>query len=273
MRKIYKLSLAWCIIMVLLFIDMLGVKSRWHSGGLQAAESAFSVFRDVMIEAMAVVDPKKIVMGSIECDSCAIVCENLGVALDISRRAFRSVFLVAPQPEATRIWLRGAIVKHSGNFLRRTKPLISQIDQISVHEYSRSLLQAIAVEKAGFKGMRIVVAGGAGLGEKTRRRLGSLYHREYNKHFAPFRRLSLPYPGRLKKGCSDYLWMASETEEEWDAIKTIMVRRLRWSASDPDEFAQAAATQVAFHACGALLTFVKDSPHIKGSDEEINTQS
>jgi hypothetical protein len=86
-----------------------------------------------------------------------------------------------------------------------------------------------------------------------------------DKRFAPFRKLkSLAYPGRIGSGHWDFLWMICSTKEEWERMKRLMVARLTWSANDPEEFAQAAATQVAFDECGSFIRNVRDSKAASG---------
>ena len=54
-------------------------------------------------------------------------------------------------------------------------------------------------------------------------------------------------------GLQDYLWPAVPELETWREKQMTMSRRLRDSNGDPEEFAQAAATQVVFHEVAALL--------------------
>ena len=57
---------------------------------------------------------------------------------------------------------------------------------------------------------------------------------------------------RVKERYTDYLWMATNSESEWYDLMLHMTSRLCYSSVDPDELAQAAATQVLFHECAAI---------------------
>ena len=63
------------------------------------------------------------------------------------------------------------------------------------------------------------------------------------------------YPGAAGKGCQDFLWMA-ETPNEWQQYTTRMKQRMLWSAHEMEELHDAAATQVVFHECDAILNSV-----------------
>jgi len=72
----------------------------------------------------------------------------------------------------------------------------------------------------------------------------------------PFRRMNYtPYPGATQRGFQDFLWMA-ETQQEWGQYALRMKQRMLWCASDAEEFTQAAATQIVFHECDAILQSV-----------------
>lgn len=76
--------------------------------------------------------------------------------------------------------------------------------------------------------------------------------------FIPFRRLRhASYPDVQIYKLVDFLWMATESDDEWAEVSMDMTYRLRYSASDPEEFSQAAATQVVFHECGAIRQSIK----------------
>jgi hypothetical protein len=117
---------------------------------------------------------------------------------------------------------------------------------IAVHRYSAPLLEAISVERSGFKGMRILIADALvndPLREAMRIPVGP-------RHLIPLRRLD--HSRYRVEGFQDWLWMLPRDENEWTRAKRQMAARLRWAAADADEFLQAAATQVVFHESEAI---------------------
>jgi len=189
--------------MALLFIDMLGVRARWHIGGRQSAEHAFSAFRSVIVRAVQTIAGGEIVQGGIESDSAAIEFTSVRSAIKVGQNAFRIAFSEARNPEDERLWLRGVIVPASNNEpLRSEKSLTPYLEQIKDSTYSPLLLEAIAAEKAGFKGMRLLVGGG--ISKHTARKAHLIdFH---GKRVSPIIRITAPpYPGRLKEGYRDVL--------------------------------------------------------------------
>ena len=57
-----------------LFIDMLGTRARWQTGGSQAARSAFDCFREIVSGKLQESNSAKVVAGGIESDSAAFLC-------------------------------------------------------------------------------------------------------------------------------------------------------------------------------------------------------
>jgi hypothetical protein len=134
--------------------------------------------------------------------------------------------------------------------LRKAEDLEDELAGLSVSTLSRSLLEAISVEKAGFKGMRLLID--RDLVTDTVRDRFAIDMAE--GRFAPIRVIeSTPYPGRLASRYADVLWMATDDEDEWRALRGRLATRMRWSANDPEEVLQGAATQVVFNECDDLL--------------------
>jgi len=59
--------------MVVAFIDLLGVRARWHEGGRASAEAAFGRLETMVGEALARLMPRTLRDGAIETDSAALV--------------------------------------------------------------------------------------------------------------------------------------------------------------------------------------------------------
>lgn len=257
--------------MVLLFIDMMGVRYRWRTEGRTGVQDAFEVFNQLIRKALGKETRDSVVAGGVESDSAALICLDIGAASKIAKEVFCSAFLSARKPSDPRIWLRGVIVPAGEKVdLRWDEQLAQNHPEVMVAKYSSPLLDAIAVEKCGFKGMRVIVTGGRELGHRTRLRQVNLRLGESSKRFCPFRRIEgLGYPGRLPNGYTDFLWMACESEEEWARMKGTMVQRLKWSAENGDELIHAAATQAVFHHCGAFVRSVQGSEQREGKIQKL----
>jgi hypothetical protein len=74
------------------------------------------------------------------------------------------------------------------------------------------------------------------------------------RRLIPFKQLANSiYPGRIAPDYQDFLWMATADPAEWEKDKVQMASRLRWSSANNEEFIHAAATQVIFHECEAIM--------------------
>lgn len=241
--------------MVVLFVDLLGTKSKWHAGGRDAAQSAFHQFATLVTTALASSPAGSVLRGGVESDACAIVFLDVIGALECAKAFFRRAFRSATSFDQPRTWVRGAITSFNGaGDLRTTHPIAPAFPHVAQIEYDGALLDAIAVEKSGFKGMRLLVAQEL-LTEPVKSRfripLG-------NRHFMPFRKLNhSPYPGRVNEGYSDYLWMV-DAGPQWLQHQMTMSNRLRWAVHNNEEFIHAASTQVVFNECAAILSRLGD---------------
>ncbi len=237
--------------MVILFVDMLGVRSRWHKGGREAAEVAFLAFRNLVAFSLKGATSKDVSCGVVETDAAALTCSCVEVALDIGKRLYLATFEQTARNLDNRFWLRGAIVpRTSDRPLRNGTRFGAAISQVEIVLYDQELLDAIQVEKSGIKGMRLVVDKTLVTPEIDRKlaiHVGAL-------NFIPIKRLhNSGYPGKVADGYLDYFWMASGNEDESTRLDRLMALRLRHAAKDAEEFAQAAATQVLFHECAAII--------------------
>lgn len=235
---------------VILFVDMLGARKKWQSGGVVEAKRAFDHFASMVIASIQEEQPRGLLQGGLETDSAMFVFESPLPALLAARRLFRWAFFKGRVPTTPRLWLRGSLVRHDDeDFLRRESHARNPNQMISITTYSRSALDAISIEKSGFKGMRLVMRSNV-VDQATREYLRIRFGR-YS--FVPVRKLQYSGYPKIQDGeFHDYLWMACKDEREWLDIEMLMNSRLRYASKDPDEFAQAAATQVVFHECGAI---------------------
>ncbi|MEX2527030.1 MAG: hypothetical protein WEA09_05270 [Gemmatimonadota bacterium] len=236
---------------VILFIDMLGGRRRWQDGGVDEAMKAFYRFKSSVNTAARRAPAGELLDGVIETDAAMLVCRSTVEATRIARRLYLGAFTTGHlHPSTPRSWYRGCIVPHyEGDFLRAGAQLRDPVNEVTAFRYSDSALQAVAVEKSGFKGMRLLVDSALVTGA-----VQQATKIPFDTHtLIPFRKLKYShYPQTVKDQYSDFLWMAGESEEEWHNLELRMTSRLRYSSGDPEELAQAAATQILFHECAAI---------------------
>lgn len=232
-----------------LFMDLLGVRARWKSGGRIAAEAAFDQFRTSVSHGIGEVDASSVEKGVIESDSAFLICDSLRTALQIGQGTYLHAFR-SPAHES-RMWIRGVIMPGpDGTELVTSSHLKKTLPQVEVIKYQSQILDVIAAEKSGFRGMRLLVGGGEGVGHNARKRLTPL--RIGDRSLRPFLKIKTPlYPEPLADYL-DFLWMATENDKENDVISTRMFHRLRWAASNPEELSHAAITQVVFNHWDSL---------------------
>jgi hypothetical protein len=235
---------------VVAFLDLLGVRARWHAGGRESAEAAFEKLETLVSETLTRVAPASLRDGAIETDSAALVFGATEDALGFIREVFSEAFTAPKKVKDERLWIRGTVTSiHSRGELRRSAQL-GRHAKLRVYRLDAGLLDAIAVEKSGFKGMRIVVEEKL-LTASVQERFGV---RAGSRRLVPFRSLTNSvYPRRIAHVYQDFLWMARNQEAEWRKLKRSMSDRLRWSAQDSEEFVQAAATQVVFNETVAIF--------------------
>ena len=240
---------------VALFIDLLGARRKWQNGGVAEATRAFNHFSRMVIAATRQDLSGRILNGGIETDSAMLICDSPLTALEIARRIYHWAFQNAQRPDAPRLWLRGSLVPfEDAEFIRREAYANQPLDNISIFTYSADALDAISIEKAGFKGMRLLVREEV-VDDDTKAALRITLN---GYSLIPIRRLRhIGYPTVVEGRLMDFLWMATGNEEEWYQISLHMTSRLRHSAKDAEEFAQAAATQVVFHECAAITQSVR----------------
>jgi hypothetical protein len=232
-----------------LFMDLLGVRARWKSGGRIEAEAAFDQFRTSVSHGIGQVDASRVKKGVIESDSAFFICDSLQTALQIGQGTYLHAFCL-PAHEC-RMWIRGVIMPGpDGTELVTSSHLKKTLPQVEVIKYQSQVLDVIAAEKSGFRGMRLLVGGGKGVGYNVRKRLTPL--RIGDRQLRPFLKIKTPvYPEPLTD-YHDFLWMATENDKGNDDIATHMFHRLRWAASNPEELAHAAVTQVVFNHWNSL---------------------
>ena len=234
----------------LVFVDMLGVKSRWLKLGKQGAESAFKIFNRLVNDSIKQ-SRVKLLSGFLEADATALSFSNEQDACYFARTLYFNAFFAAKSDKDERIWLRGAIVS-----LNDLNPLRTDTDLdtgIKLYGYSDRLLEAVQVEKSGFKGMRIVIEKSL-LTSQVRSGLKTTIS---NKEFFPVRKLTYaPLPKSIGEKYEDFVWMAAGDTKQFENAHVAMSNRLRWCCPETgDEFIHAAATQVVFNECRSITQY------------------
>jgi hypothetical protein len=240
----------------LILIDLLGVRARWTAGGADAATSAFDDLTRLVQEAVNV-GPDEITGAETESDSAVILCTSTNAALRVAKSLFLRTFTesTASQERFHRIWLRGVLVPRPSDLSIRDLRIrrLKLSGRLTVNELSRPLLDAIALEKSGFRGMRLVVHPRLLTSRVRSAAALQLIDGESAQTLARVTGERV-YPTRLK-GFEDFLWMATNSPKEWRRLSGRMTRRLRYATRDDEEVVQAAATQVVFDACEAELGY------------------
>lgn len=240
----------------LLLIDMLGVRARWAEGGAEGATEAFDTLIDLVDD--AVDENEDITCAVVESDMSVILCRSASAALRTGREIFQSAFGgPASRERRRRVWLRGVCVPRPKRLdlegLRRPQ----RRSFVHVYEYAPAVLEAIALEKCGFRGMRLVVSPELLTdGVRSRMSIGTA-----DEPVVPFRRLAPApaYPRQLD-GFEDLLWMADEDPDKWRRYRARMTTRLRQASYDNEELVQAAATQIVFDECERALAPLLPEP-------------
>ncbi|MBA7565964.1 hypothetical protein ES708_07651 [subsurface metagenome] len=235
---------------VILFIDMLGARKRWRNGGVAESMPTFYRFKKMVNIAARQAPAEEVLDGIIETDAAMLVCRSTVEAAGIARRLFLVAFANRMNSTACRDWYRGCIVPHTdGEFLRADDALREPVQEVRAFRYSESALEAVSVEKSGFKGMRLLVKSAL---------IDANVHAQMKIPFGthtliPFRKLNYShYPARVAGEYTDFLWMACQSESDWYDLTLHMTSRLRYAGRDQEELAQAAATQIVFHECAAI---------------------
>ena len=236
---------------VLLFIDMLGVRARWHRGGRPDAELAFKDFRNLVAGALKNRTPVEVTHGIIETDAVALTCSDVRIALDVGKRLYQMAFEQTGTNKSRRYWFRGVIVPRlSSASLKNSGHFVKPLGQIEIAHYEPELFDAIAIEKVGHKGN----ASARGEDATDISNLRGILHKGGPLSFIPFKRLrSSYYPRNIADTHIDYLWMVRDKHEDRSKMDLAMASRLRLAALDAEEFSQAAATQVVFHESAAMI--------------------
>jgi hypothetical protein len=237
----------------IVFIDLLGVQKMWRQGGAQAVKGRIEEFNQFVNEQVNYLPRELHREGEytiiLAGDSASILCQDFEQAIGIGVHLFVQAFYATnrmPNP----FWLRGAIsLWHNQYLTLNSSPLHAKGLQIGTkYVMEDDYLTALALEKSGFRGMRLVVDRGLLVDG------GRGYQRDWQNLQRP-----LGYVTRLRQ-CTypageqyaDVLWM-TESSEKYSQLKGIMASRYKQSTRDTDEFTQASWTRVTFDQVESLV--------------------
>jgi hypothetical protein len=235
---------------ILLYVDVLGMKGRWRAGGPDAARAAHHTLDLVIRHALEAVPFAEAVEGGVQSDAAALIFREARQAVEVGRLIFREAFRRSGSSEngGERFWIRGVIRQMATSSLESTDALAGAASGVSKRIFSEDLMDAIHVEQSGYKGQRLLIQESLIDPDVTDAFKipirGGVFHPLATLQYVP-----------AVVGYRDVLWMfppsgGDETDSEWHLMKVAMQNRLRWSSNGGDEeFVQAAATQVLFAGC------------------------
>jgi hypothetical protein len=141
-----------------LLVDMLGVRAEWNEHGARGAVRSFQVLEQI-VQRVVLGDPDRILDAQIESDCVVVTCRTASNAIRFGQALFLQAFLgQSPSAERQRrVWLRGVILRRPpyvrGDSFRSVR-VVS--DKLRVFDYESTFLEAVSIEKSGYRGMRLL---------------------------------------------------------------------------------------------------------------------
>ena len=146
---------------VLLYCDLLGIRELWRQRGLRRVERRFNLFESIVDAALRDMGSPRasiVLQGEMESDSVVLTFRGPEEAILTGMRIWRRAFEHdGGDGKDQRLYIRGVIVGlGSSRTLRQYRPAISH-SNITRAMYASEFLDAVAMEKSGFRGMRLLV--------------------------------------------------------------------------------------------------------------------
>lgn len=235
-----------------LYVDLLGVQKMWQHGGAERVKQRIAEFNDFIIEQLDFLPSHLHRDGEytviLSGDSAAVTCQGFDQAIGIGIHLFTQAFYASDRV-STPFWFRGAISRWANQYLTvNTVPVRAKGLQVGTQYLMEDdLLRVLALEKSGFRGMRLIVDTTL-LPDMAReiRRSWQSFHRPLG---LVTRLTECNYPAAQ---FADVLWMADD-ETRYGHLKGIMAKRFKMSTRDPDELTQAAWTRATFDQVDTLV--------------------
>jgi len=236
--------------MPLLYVDMLGMKARYHRGGPRAALNGYRLLGELIREGLEALPDGHAVSGGVQSDAACLQFASAADAVAVGRKLFSDTFRRSKRSRL--LWLRGVIVDegHPNAPIEANKPLQDSTPDVFVREFALPLVRAIHAEQSGFHGQRLLIEGklaSSELNKSLRQKVGS-------GHLSPTHRLrysKYPSPtGRFR----DVLWPVPEDLDDWPFLCRRMLDRLRWASDGGDPaFLHASATHLLFEEINSII--------------------
>ncbi len=238
----------------ILFIDLLGVQKLWLTGGYTAVKDRIQRFNTFVLEQANFLPAQVHREGEytviLAGDSVSIMCQDFEQAIGMGVHFFVQAFYSTGKTGKP-FWLRGAIDRWHNQYLPvNTVPIHAKGLQIGTQYVNEDdYLKVLALEKSGFRGMRLIVdrnvLPGGGLDYQAA-------WSGLSKPLGLIARLNeCTYPEG--EGYADVLWMAADQEHKYGHMKAIMSQRFKRCTREPDEFVQAAWTRAVFDQVESLV--------------------
>jgi len=241
----------------ILFVDLLGVQKMWVEGGADAVKARINEFNSFVVKQLEFLPADLHKEGEytaiLAADGVSIMCQDFDQAIGIGSHLYVQAFYDTdkrPQP----FWLRGAIGKWHNQYLpMNTQPIEAKGLQIGTQYINEDdFLEVLALEKSGFRGMRLIV-------DKKALVSGG---RAYQRNWASCRK-TLGYVATLKEctyppggDFADVLWM-TKSEDQYGQLRGIMAHRFKTCTQNELEFSQAAWTRSVFDQVDSIIVGCK----------------
>lgn len=233
--------------MPLLYVDLLGMKARYQSGGVRSARAGYRILGEIVAEGLTALAPGRQVSGGVQSDAAALQFATAVDAVTVGRAIFHDTLMRSTRNR--RLWIRGAIMRggYPGVELQTEQPLAGAPAGVFERHFNGTLLRAVNAEQAGFRGQRLLIEDAlvtSHLNEALQIAVG-------NGFVLPAHRLRYSRP---PSGFHDVLWPMTAEPDRWPQVYRRLLDRLRWATDGGDsESLQASATHMLFTEIDAIV--------------------
>ena len=148
----------------ILYIDLLGVQKMWADGGWARVRDRIDEFNQFITSQVTYLPTDLHRQGDytvvLSGDSVSVICEDFDQAIGVGIHLFTQAFYDTDKRELP-FWLRGAISRWHNQYLTfNSRPIVVVPAGLHVGTQYRNeddYLTVLALEKSGYKGMRLLV--------------------------------------------------------------------------------------------------------------------
>lgn len=236
--------------MALLYVDMLGMKARYHRGGPRAALRGYRLLGELVREGLEALPNGHAVSGGVQSDAACLQFASAIDAVLVGRKLFADTLRRSNRSRL--LWVRGVIVDegHPDAPVETTKQLQHSTPDVFVREFALPLVRAIHAEQSGFHGQRLLIESklvGQELDQALGQEIGS--GRLSPTHRLRYSRYPTP-TGRFR----DVLWPTPNDLDDWPFLYRRMLDRLRWANDGGNSaFLHASATHLLFEEINSII--------------------